>query len=263
VENGMKNLPANRWARIAIGAVVPILFLAWWQWQASQGGTRAFAFAPLQSVGAAFIELAEQGTLVSDMFSTLSRSLTGLLIGGSLGIATGVAMAMWRPLDRLLNPLLQAIRQVPLMGWLPLLGLWFGTGAGTELITVSLAAFFPTLLGSYEGVANVERRFLEVGRIYGFTQWQQFRFVLLPGAMPLILTGVTQGLAFAWIASIASEILLGVGGGLGVTMQLAQTQQRLDIILVTILVTAALGFSINQIFQRLRRHLLRWQPRLV
>jgi hypothetical protein len=59
-------------------------------------------------------------------------------------------MAIWRPLDRVLNPLLQAIRQVPLMGWLPLLGLWFGTGQGTELIVVSLSAFFPTLLNSYE-----------------------------------------------------------------------------------------------------------------
>jgi sulfonate transport system permease protein len=59
--------------------------------------------------------------------------------------------------------LLQAIRQVPLMGWLPLLGLWFGTGQGTELIVVSLSAFFPTLLNSYEGVANVERRFSRSG----------------------------------------------------------------------------------------------------
>jgi sulfonate transport system permease protein len=73
---------------------------------------------------------------------------------------------------------------------------------------------------------------------------------------------LTQGLAFAWIASIASEILLGVGGGLGVTMQLAQMQQRIDIILVAILVTAALGFTINRLFLRLRQHLLRWQAPL-
>jgi sulfonate transport system permease protein len=171
-------------------------------------------------------------------------------------------MAIWRPLDRVLNPLLQAIRQVPLMGWLPLLGLWVGTGQGTELIVVSLSAFFPTLLNSFEGVANVERRFIEVGQIYGFTPWQRFRLILLPAAMPLILTGLTQGLAFAWIASIASEILLGVGGGLGVTMQLAQMQQRIDIILVAILVTAALGFTINRLFLRLRQHLLRWQAPL-
>ncbi|MDP5278272.1 ABC transporter permease [Sphingomonas sp. DG1-23] len=250
---------SRRWARIAIGFVVPALFLSWWQWQASSGDARSLAFAPLQSIGSAFVELAESGSLLSDMVSTLSRSLTGLALGGTLGVALGVAMAVWRPLDRVLGPLLHAIRQVPLIGWLPLIGLWFGTGQGSELIVVSISAFFPTLLNSYAGVTHVEPRYLDVGRIYGFTPLQRFRLILLPAAMPLILTGLTQGLAFAWIASIATEILLGVGGGLGVTMQVAQTQQQLDIILVAIIATAILGFVINQLFLRLRRHLLRWQ----
>jgi sulfonate transport system permease protein len=255
----MNALLSRPWARALIGLIVPALFLLWWQLQATAGDVRSTAFAPLGSIGAAFVELTENGTLFSDMLATLSRSLTGLAIGGSLGIATGVAMAIWRPLDRVLGPLLNAIRQVPLIGWLPLLGLWFGTGQGSELIVVSLSAFFPTMLNSYEGVAHVERRYLDVGRVYGFTAFQRFRLILLPAAMPLILTGLTQGLAFAWIASIATEILLGVGGGLGVTMQLAQTQQRMDVILVAIIATAILGFAINHLFLRLRRYLLRWQ----
>ena len=255
----MNALLARPWTRVAIGLVAPALFLTWWQLQATAGDVRSLAFAPLGSIGAAFVELTENGSLFSDMVSTLSRSLTGLVIGGTLGIVTGVAMAIWRPLDRILGPLLHSIRQVPMIGWLPLIGLWFGTGQGSELIVISLAAFFPTMLNSYEGVAHVEGRYLDVGRIYGFTAFQRFRLILLPAAMPLILTGVTQGLAFAWIASIATEILLGTGGGLGVTMQLAQTQQRLDVILVAIIVTAILGFTINHLFRRLRRHLLRWQ----
>lgn len=255
----MKQVLARPAARFALGLVAPLLFLAWWQWQASSGGARALTFAPLQSIGAALVELVADGALARDMFATVSRSLAGLAIGGSLGIAMGVSMAIWRPLDRVLGPLLHAIRQVPLIGWLPLFGLWFGTGQGTELIVVCLSAFFPAMLNSYEGVAHVEQRYLDVGRLYGFTPFQRFRLLLLPAAMPLILTGLTQALAFAWIASIATEILLGAGSGLGVTMQLAQTQQRLDVILVAIIATALLGFGINTLFQRLRRHLLRWQ----
>jgi sulfonate transport system permease protein len=252
--------PHSRSARLAIGLVAPLLFLAWWQVQANAGGAHALAFAPLQSIGSAFVELIENGSLLNDMLDTLTRSLGGLAIGGTLGVALGVSMAIWNPLDRILGPLLNAIRQVPLIGWLPLLGLWFGTGEGTEWIVVSLSAFFPALLGSYEGVAHVEPRYLDVGRIYGLTRIQRVRLILLPAAMPLILTGLTQALAFAWIASIATEILLGAGGGLGVTMQLAQTQQRMDIILVAIIATAVLGYVVNHLFQRLRRHLLRWQP---
>lgn len=256
----MTALLAGRWTRRTIGLIVPALVLAWWQVQATGGGANAIAYAPLQSIGAAASELVGNGQLLRDMFVTLSRSLTGLAIGGTLGIAVGVAMAIWTPLDRVAGPLLNAIRQVPLIGWLPLFGLWFGAGQGAELVIVSMSAFFPTMLNAYEGVANVERRYLEVGHLYGFTPWQRFRLILLPGAMPFILTGLTQALAFAWISSIATEILLGTGGGLGVTMQQAQTQQRLDIILVAIIATALLGFAINQLFRAARSHLLRWQP---
>jgi sulfonate transport system permease protein len=204
-------------------------------------------------------ELAASGQLLDDGLTTLSRAVTGLLIGSVLGIALGVAMATSAIVDRLVGPLYHSIRQVPLLGWLPLIGLWMGNGDGAKLLIVSLAAFYPTVLNSYEGISHVERRYLEVGRIYGFTAAQRFRLILLPAALPLLLTGVTQALAFAWIAAIGTEILLGSGGGLGATMSLAQAQQRMDIILVAILATALLGFSLNHLFGRLRAHLLRWQ----
>jgi sulfonate transport system permease protein len=255
----MNAVLSRPWVRLAIGMIAPALILIWWQAQATGTGPRAHVFAPLGLIGATGLELLENGSLISDMIATLSRSITGLLIGGTLGFATGVVMAVWKPLDRVLGPLLNAIRQVPLIGWLPLIGLWFGTGDGSQLIVVSISAFFPVLLNSHAGVANAEARYLDVGRVYGFTLLQRFRLILLPSAMPLILTGFTQALAFAWIASIATEILLGVGRGLGVTMQLAQTQQRLDVIVVAIIATAIVGFVINHLFLLLRRHLLRWQ----
>jgi sulfonate transport system permease protein len=252
---------SSRGARLAIGLIAPALLLSWWQVQATAGDARSLAFAPLGSVGAAFVEQIESGALAFDAIATLSRSLFGLLVGGGIGIAIGVATGLSRSLDRLLGPFLQGVRQVPLMGWLPLLGLWIGAGEGSQLVVVCMSAFFPAMLNTHAGVANVERRLLEVGRIYNFTAIQRFRRILLPAAMPMILTGLTQALAFTWIAAIGTEILLGTGGGLGVTLQNAQMQQRMDVILVTILVTALIGFAVNQLFLALRRHLLRWQPR--
>jgi sulfonate transport system permease protein len=246
-------------ARIAIGLIVPALILIWWNAQAQGGGPRALAFAPLGAVASAFAELAGSGQLLNDALATLSRAITGLALGGILGVAVGVAMACSRLVDRLVGPLYHSIRQVPLLGWLPLIGLWLGNGDSAKLLIVSLAAFYPTVLNSYEGVSHVEKRYLEVGRIYGFSAAQRFRLILLPAALPLILTGVTQALAFAWIATIGTEILLGSGGGLGATMGMAQAQQRMDVILVAIVVTAILGFTINHLFARLRGHLLRWQ----
>ncbi|MFT3965231.1 MAG: ABC transporter permease [Sphingobium sp.] len=253
----MNALAARPPVRIALGVVAPALLLLWWQ---SQSGAHGATFTPPAAVAEAAAGLIRSGSLFTDALATLRRAFTGLLIGAPLGIAAGMAMGIWRPLDRMLGPLLHGLRQVPMIGWLPLLGLWFGVGEGTELIVVSMSAFFPAMLNSHAGVAQVEKRYLEVGRIYGFGTAQRIRFILLPAAMPLVLTGLTQSLAFAWIATIATEILTGAGSGLGVTMQLAQVQQRLDIMIVVVAVTAALGFAINHLFQRLRHLLLRWQP---
>jgi sulfonate transport system permease protein len=251
--------PIPRPARIAVALVAPALLLAWWQWEAGQGGSRGVAFASLSAVASAAREQVENGSLLADTLATLRRALLGLAIGSVLGLFTGLATGLSRWLDRLLSPLLQALRQVPMIGWLPLVALWSGTGEGSQIAVIATSAFFPMLLAAHAGISQIERRYLDVGALYGFGPFQRFRLILLPAALPLLLTGLTQALAFAWIAAIATEILLGAGAGLGVTMQVAETQQRLDLILVAIAVTAALGFLLNQIVRRLRNRLLHWQ----
>lgn len=256
----MSRLLTNPALRIAAGLVAPALLLAWWQWFATSGGASAVAAAPLGAIGQALVEQIENGTIFSDIVSTLTRAFTGFSIGAFCGVATGTAMAVWPLLNRVVGPLLNALRQVPMIGWLPLIGLWFGTGEGSELIMVCVGAFFPAMLNTHAGVAHVEQRYLDVGDVFRFTTTQRFLRIQLPAAMPLILTGLTQALAFAWIGTLAGELLMGAGGGLGVTMQTAQIQQRLDVILVTVAITALLGFAINQIIARVRRKALRWQP---
>ena len=247
-------------ARFVLGLLIPILLLALWQAQAEAGGARALAFVPLASITAAFAELAASGQLLTDALTTTSRALTGLVLGAGAGVLLGIAMGLFRSVDRLIGPLYHAIRQVPLLGWLPLIGLWVGNGEAAKLLIVGLAAFYPTVLNTYEGIVHAERRNTDVGALFGFSRAQLLRHVLLPGALPLILTGLSQAIAFAWIATIGTELLLGAGAGLGATMSLAQAQQRMDVILVAIAITGLIGFTLNTLFARLRGHLLRWQP---
>lgn len=256
----MKRILDTPALRIAVGLLAPAALLVWWQWFATSDSATSATAAPLGAIARAFVELAQSGTIFSDMVSTVGRAFTGFAIGASLGVATGTAMAVWPLLNRVLGPLLNALRQVPMIGWLPLLGLWFGTGAGSELILVCVGAFFPAVLNTHAGIVQVEQRYLDVGDVFRFTTAQRFVRIQLPAAMPLILTGLTQALAFAWIGTLAGELLTGAGGGLGVTLQTAQIQQRLDVILVTVAITALLGFAINQIILRVRREVLRWQP---
>jgi sulfonate transport system permease protein len=243
--------------RIAMGLAIPVLLILWWQ---AQTATPASTFAPPSAVGAALAGMLRDGDLLRDTLATLRRAFTGLAIGAPLGVLAGIAMGIWKPVDRALGPLLHALRQVPMIGWLPLMGLWFGVGEGTELIVITMSAFFPSMLNAHAGVAQVEARYLDVGGILSFSLAQRIRYIIWPAAMPLVLTGLTQALAFAWIATIGTELITGAGSGLGVAMGQAQMQQRLDVMLVVIGTTAILGFIINHLFRTLRRSLLRWQP---
>lgn len=256
----MKRALSHPASQVAIGLIAPAILLAWWQWFAMSDAATPATAASLGDVARAFVELLQSGSLFSDIASTLGRASTGFLMGAALGVATGTALAVWPLLNRMVGPLLNALRQVPMIGWLPLFGLWFGTGSGSELILVCVGAFFPAMLNTHAGIAQVETRFLDVGEVFRFSKVQRFARIQLPAAMPLILTGLTQALAFAWIGTLAGELLMGAGGGLGVTLQTAQIQQRLDVMLVTVAITALLGFAINQIIVRIRREVLRWQP---
>lgn len=245
-------------ARALLGLVVPALLLGWW-WLWSQSASPS-AFAPLHEVAATFVLELRDGQLLSDSAATVSRALTGFTLGASAGVLLGVAMAMSRPVETAVGPLFHALRQVPLLGWLPLIGLWLGNGDEAKLLMISLAAFYPSVLNAFSGVSGVDRRYHDVAEVFGFDAEQRFVRVLLPAALPMILTGLSQSLAFAWIGAIGSELLLGTGSGLGATLAMGQAQQRMDIVLVAVAATGALGFALNTLLLRARRHLLRWQP---
>ena len=250
----------TRLGRFLLALIVPAAILFWWQAQSQLDAISALAFVPLDQIGATFVSELRDGQLFSNSIGTLTHALLGFILGSGAGIALGGAMATSRVVDRLVNPLFNALRQVPLLGWLTLLGLWLGDGDGPRLTLVSLAAFYPSVLNTYSGISQVEKRYHEVGHMFGFTRWQWFEFLLLPAAAPQILTGLSQSLALAWIATIGAELLLGSGAGLGSAMALGQAQQRMDIVLVAIIATAALGFTLNSLLLWARRSALRWQP---
>lgn len=246
--------------RTLLGFVLPALLAIYWYVWSSGPGATATSFAPVHDVLATLAEELRDGQLLRDSLATVTRALTGFALGSVAGVLLGVAMAVSRPVEAAVGPLFHALRQVPLLGWLPLIGLWLGTGDQAKMLMVSLAAFYPSVLNAFAGVSGVDKRYHEVAEVYGFDDEQRFFKLLLPAAAPTILTRLSQALAFAWIGTIGAELLLGTGSGLGATLSMGQIQQRMDIVLVAIAATGALGFTLNAVLLRIRRHLLRWQP---
>lgn len=248
--------PAGRFAR---GLILPLLLIALWQYLSTLGPGYAYAFVPLQQIGRSLVELLGSGELLTHCLASVTTALKSLGIGGSIGLALGTLMAFSRVVDTLVGPLYHALRQVPTLGLIPLVGLWFGNSETAKLVVVSLATFEVMTLNTYEGLRNIERKYLEVGRVLTFDRLQMFRRVLLPVAMPSIFTGLMLAVAFAWLATVGVELLFTVGPGLSVIMERAQMAERMDIVIICITFIGLLGLVMNQLCVWLSRRVLRWR----
>lgn len=242
-----------------LGLTTSLLLLLGWEWLATHSTAYSFVFVPLRQAWDALIELLQTGDLLHHLLATLRRMFTGLLIGSVAGVILGSLMGASYVVDRLVGPLFQAIRQVPLLGWIPLFALWFGAGYVSQILVISLASLYPVVIHTYEGVHYVDKRYREAGAVLKLTPLQVYRHVLFASAFPSIVTGITQAVAFAWLSAIGSELLFGESEGLGSLLIFAETSGRAEIMLVCILAIGIAGYLMNETLRLTGRHMLRWQ----
>ena len=219
----------------------------------------AYVFVPLEGVWAYFLEALGNGDLARSWSASLIRTGAGFAIGAALGVTLGAIMAVWKIADALINPIYQAIRQVPLLGYIPLISLWFGNGEPSKLLIISLAAFYPTVLNTYEGLKGAEQKHLNVGRVFLANRWQTLRYITLLGALPSVFTGLMQAVAFAWLSSVGSELFFNPGPGLGNLMLNGQAAFRMDVVLLAVIFIGVTGFLTNELLTHVANRVLRWR----
>ena len=241
------------------GLLLPLLLVLAWEYASRQGAAGAYAFVPLSAIGTALLDMLCNGELLVNLLASLARTSSGLALGIVFGVALGVLMALSSVANRLIGPLFHSIRQVPMLGWIPLIAMWFGNGEFSKVLIVSLAAFYPMVLNTWQGFTHVEQRYREVGLVLVLSPVQRFTQVLLPAALPSIATGVLHALAFAWVTTIGSELFLSSAAGLGNLMMNAEAGSRMEVIVLCVLCIGLLGYLMTLLFNRLVRHLLRWR----
>jgi len=197
--------------------------------------------------------------LWANSVASLERTSIGLLLGVAAGIGVGVLMAFSRIALTLINPLYQSVRQLPLLALTPLVGMWMGNGEPSKVLIISLAAFYPMVLSTYEGLRHVDARYTEVARVFRLNRRQSFRQVQLPAALPSVVAGLQQAVSFAWIAAVGSELLFNVGPGLGNLMMIAENNARMDVIIVCTASVTALGFAMSYAASLIASRLQRWR----
>ncbi len=233
--------PRGRGLRdLSLGLLLPVTLLGLWQVLSSAGVLDASRFSSPADLGAALLGAVESGRLWPNLAISLQRVFLGFGVGALLAVAVGLLVALSRTADKLLSPLLSAIRAVPSLAWVSVLIIWFGIGEENKIGLIAIGAFFPVLATLVAGIRQVDTGLLEVARAYGLTWQQRVSTVLLPSAAPSLLSGARLGLNQAWLFLVAAE-LLGATAGLGWQLQNAQRNGQIELVLVTIILFALLG----------------------
>ena len=219
---------------------VPLGLLAAWQLASVTGALPALVLpAPSAVIGAA-ARLTRSGELPANLLVSALRAFAGLLIGGGLGFALGLANGVSRWSEALTDSSLQMVRNVPHLALIPLVILWFGIGETAKVFLVALGCFFPVYVNTLHGVRGVDPKLVEMARVYGLRGWDLFRRVVLPGALPAVLVGLRYALGVMWLTLIVAETIAATSGVGHMAMQ-ARDFLQVDVVVLAILIYAALG----------------------
>jgi NitT/TauT family transport system permease protein len=260
--------------RALSGILVPLGALALWQLLSSKGWvnatilpspmqvlTRWWAYLrPLETfdpVQGSYLKWCLSGELIQDAAGSLYRVLTGFLLGAGLALPLGLAMGYSRLAYGLFNPIVQILRPIPPIAYIPLSILWFGLGNPPAVFLIAIGAFFPVLMNTVAGVQNVDGIYLRVGRNLGASRFTQFTRIILPAATPYIFTGARIGMGTAFIVVIVSE-MIAVNNGLGYRILEAREYLWSDKIIAGMFTIGLLGLGIDTVMSRLSAYLLKW-----
>jgi sulfonate transport system permease protein len=221
----------------------------------------AYQLPPPPAVLDAAIALGRRGLLLQDALATVGRVLIGFGLGSALAIALGTATGLSRRVEDALEPTLQALRTVPTLAWAPLLLLWLGIDEPPKLTLVAIGAFFPVYVNLVSGITNVDRKLVEVARVYGLRGREIAWRVVLPASLPSLLTGLRLGLSQAWLFVVVAEFF-GASAGLGFRLTDSQQSSRVDLMLVALVCLAVLGKLSDMLLRLVERRALRWRDTL-
>ncbi|MFB9274646.1 ABC transporter permease [Cohnella cellulosilytica] len=257
--SGRQKTGSNRgWRTVAQAAVIPVAALLLWQlvvqlrWVSDD-----FLPSPLTIIGS-FAELIFSGGFYTDMRVSFNRVLIGFALGGSLGLAFGVAVGMFRKVEQAVDPTVQMIRMIPHLAIAPLIILWFGFTETSKILIIAKGTFFPLYINTYLGIRSADRQLFEVARALEFSRFQQAVRLVLPSALPNILLGVRVAFGLAWICVLIAE-LIGSNSGLGFIILHAQQISDAPGLFAGVAVFALIGVITDALVQLLERTLLRWR----
>ena len=249
-----------RWRVVARNLFPFVVVFGLWEIVARAGVFPPKLFPSLVTVEQTFVELTISGILPHHVFDTLLRLLAGFALAAVVGVVLGILMGRSRRIEDIALPLVSIMAPIPGLAYAPLFLLWFGLGNKSAILLVAFVSSFSVIFNTWTGVKAVKEIWVRSAQAMGADDRRLFVKVIVPGALPYILTGLRLGLAQAWRILVAVEMLAAVPWGLGWMIFGAREFLNTDVMLSGIAVIAVIGLTLEkQVFQRLENYtVVRW-----
>ena len=250
----------ERWRIIVRNAFPFVVVGTIWEIVARAGVFPRKLFPTLEEIARSFVDLTVAGILPHHAFETVLRLLSGFGMAAIVGVTIGVLMGRSRRAEDIFLPLVSILAPIPGLAYTPLFLLWFGPGEVSAVLLVGFVSMFPVIYNSWTGVKAVKEIWLRAAQSMGADDTRIFRHVILPGALPYILTGLRLGLAQAWRILVAVEMLAAVPWGLGWLIFGAREFLNTDAMMAGVLVIAVIGLALEKlVFQKIEDFtVVRW-----
>ena len=248
--------PLSRQVTLSIGTLA-VLLTVWWTVATLQLISPLFLPPPQQVLEKLLTIAGPQGFMDATLWQHLAASLTRIMLALFAAVLFGIAMGLSPTVRGILDPIIELYRPVPPLAYLPLMVIWFGIGETSKILLIYLAIFAPVAMSALAGVKSVQQVRIRAAQSLGASRAQVLWFVILPGALPEILTGLRIGLGVGWSTLVAAE-LIAATRGLGFMVQSAGEFLATDVVLAGIAVIAIIAFLLELGLRALQRRLTPW-----
>jgi sulfonate transport system permease protein len=247
-----------KWRGWLTALAIPVTLGVAWELAVRTGIAPGRLMPPPSRLMQTAIALAKSGELQTHVAATMTRIGIGFGIGAVAGTLVGMLTGASDTARRLLDPSIQALRAIPSLAWVPIFILWLGIFETSKLALIAFGVFFPVYLGMLTAIQSVDRKLVEVGRVFGLSDIGIMLRIIWPAVVPIWIASLRSGLGLGFMFVVAAE-LMGASEGLGYLLLDGQQMGRADSILVAMIVFALLGKASDGILVLLTRPLMRWQ----
>ena len=243
-------------------AVVLAVAVLLWQVVSMAGVFPAFALPSPVAVWRAFVDIVRDGyggqSLLGDILISCFRIVIGFVGAVAIGVPVGLLMSRNKIVNDIIDPLLQFVRPVPPLAYIPLLVVWFGIGELPKAILILVGTIPVIIIGTMSGVKSTPPLRIAVARTLGATNAQIFRRIVLPSALPEIFTAMRVGIGVAWTCLVAAE-LIAASSGLGWLVQFAGQALQVSVVIVGIVIIGVIGYAMELVIRKVENWVVPWR----